>query len=162
MFTHGRSKSVHVLDGSGFSSRGSQGQISYLGSFSDPIKAAMRYDREAAKLQGAAAVLNFPPGTMLTPILTVVQTQPPVLPDGIACGQKGAATDGSPPAGNTSYNLEAAPGIPRTKKSGHRVRPAFRWWGVRHDWDGACARLCFQVATIFVCPDHKLSKHFHW
>jgi hypothetical protein len=39
-----------------------QGKDCYLGTFADPVSAAIRYNQEATKLHGEDPVLNVPPG----------------------------------------------------------------------------------------------------
>jgi hypothetical protein len=137
-----------------------QGHACYLGSFSDPISAARRYDKEATKLRGAAAVLNFPPGPKFTPARIVVQSQPRVLPGGRACGRKRATITKPLPAGNTSSNLAAVPEVLRTKEAGHRVSFDFLWWEVRHGLNRTSATPCSHVGTVNVSPDDELLRPF--
>jgi hypothetical protein len=75
-----------------------QGNYRYIGTFSDPITAAIRYDEEAIKGYGADALLNFPPGCNPNTTSTCVDAQSPVLPGGGACGPEGTAANDSVPA----------------------------------------------------------------
>lgn len=79
---------VHVL----------QGKQYHLGTFPDPVTAAICYDREARRVHGTAAVLNFPPGCKPGPTPTG-RGQSPVLQAASRPGQEGAATNASPPVG---------------------------------------------------------------
>jgi hypothetical protein len=58
-----------------------QGKACYLGSFADPVSAAIQYDRVAAKARGPKAVLNFPPGCKPSPVPVGPHNRSPVLPD---------------------------------------------------------------------------------
>jgi hypothetical protein len=83
-----------------------QGKQRYLGSFADPVTAAICYDREATRAHGAAAVLNFPPGCKSYTTSAGTVGQPAVL---LGNGQVGeeepsALPPGSPPAGNADGN----------------------------------------------------------
>ncbi len=92
-----------------------QGTQCHLGSFGDPVSAAMCYDREAARAHGAAAVLNFPSsaGTVGQPLL---------LPGNGESGEEepSAFPAGSPPAGNADGNPVPyrGPSVRRFKSSG--------------------------------------------
>ncbi len=81
-----------------------QGKTIHLGTFADPISAAIRYDREATKLQGANAVLNFPTGCTQSQNYTDDAGQAHVVPVSGETGQKVPSTKGSLPADNAGAN----------------------------------------------------------
>jgi hypothetical protein len=72
-----------------------QGKYWNVGSFGDPVSAAMCYDREAARAHGAAAILNFPTSAGMV-------GQPPLLPGNGEFSEEepSALAAGSSPAGN--------------------------------------------------------------
>jgi hypothetical protein len=88
-----------------------QGKQWNLGTFADPVSAAICYDREATKAYGAAAVLNLPPGCNSRPMSAGTVGQPPLLPGDGDFREKeplalppGSLPPGSPPAGRADGN----------------------------------------------------------
>ncbi len=76
-----------------------QGEIRHLGSFMDAQSAAIGYDKEAIRLYGPEAILNFPSGYGRKRFLTSMQNHPHMVPVGERSGQEQAATNESFPAG---------------------------------------------------------------
>jgi hypothetical protein len=70
----------------------------------------MCYDREASRLQGPRAVLNFPPGCNPSLTSASVDAHFPVVPADEGNGQDWPATNGSLPAGNADGNAVVVPG----------------------------------------------------
>jgi hypothetical protein len=77
---------------------GLQGVKHHLGTFTDPLEAAKCYDKAALKARGAAAVLNFPHGSITGPSLPGARRRP-LVPAGEGQGKAGPATKKLRPAG---------------------------------------------------------------
>jgi hypothetical protein len=74
------------------------GKRFFLGPFSDPVSAAKRYDREAARAFGPRAHLNFPAEGNTSPSAGK-ESQPPVLSACEVSAQEQRPTPASLPAG---------------------------------------------------------------
>jgi hypothetical protein len=94
---------------------GVQGKSCTLGSFTNPIDAAKCYDKEAARIPGARAILNFTPGC-----------SPPssLLQGGRACGQKVPEANSLLPPGTAGGGPAAVPGVPTTERNAPDVSSA--------------------------------------
>jgi hypothetical protein len=77
-----------------------QGKRWNLGTFPDAITAALCYDREATRVHGANARLNFPPGCSPGPTTTAAHSQSPMLPAVGGPGRTGPEPNTSLPVGN--------------------------------------------------------------
>jgi hypothetical protein len=82
-----------------------QGKKVHLGTFTDPISAAKRYDREAEKVHGANALLNFPPGCNTSLTTTGAAGQASVQPGSGERANEGPETNKPLTAGNPGENL---------------------------------------------------------
>ncbi len=110
--------------------RDTQGKERHLGSFMDPVLAAIRYDAEATKVHGAGAILNFPSGSQPSLTSSGAVCKSPLVPAG-GCGQeqptstgpltdgKGQATPG--PVGETSSAKERRAVVKRTVRVSRQV-----------------------------------------
>jgi hypothetical protein len=101
---------------------GLQGKYHHLGMFRDPVEAAKCYDREAIKLQGPRALLNFPPHA--TPTEPYKHSQPLEVTsiEGRGKGKpapnvllragnaEGSATKGLLPGGDAETHTAPVPG----------------------------------------------------
>jgi hypothetical protein len=83
-----------------------QGKQWGLGRFADPVSAAICYDREATRAFGAAAILNFPPGSNSRLSSALAAGQPAVVPGNGESGEEApsALPPGLPLAGNGDGN----------------------------------------------------------
>jgi hypothetical protein len=83
---------------------GVQGKHHHLGTFLDPVSAAICYDREATKKLGPNADLNFPLHRICSPTSTGAAGQPAVVTNGGLRDEGGPAANGSLPAGSAGGN----------------------------------------------------------
>jgi hypothetical protein len=118
----------------------SQGKQFHLGTFPDPVSAAMYYDREATRVRGADALVNFPPGCSPGP---TTPATPPTLPAVEESGQTGPRPNDVLPPGNA----EASP-VPNIGPI-VSLTPAF--WGIFP------SRLPPPVSILYLHADFSLT-----
>jgi hypothetical protein len=99
----------------------SQGTHFFLGTFPDPVSAAMRFDKEAKRVHGRYALLNFPYGTPPLPTFKILQSQSALVPTGGGRGQAPPETEGVLPCGIPQGNPMPAGDTFRMPKDGSPV-----------------------------------------
>jgi hypothetical protein len=99
-----------------------QGTHFSLGTFPEALSAAMCYDKEARRVHGRYALLNFPSGTPPLPTtLTSTQSQSAVVPTGGVSGQALPETEGLLPPGIPQGNPMPAAETLRLPEDGSLV-----------------------------------------
>jgi hypothetical protein len=123
-----------------------QGKPCCLGRFSDPIEAALCYDREATNIHGARAVLNFPLGCKPSPTSPSQDSLSYRAPGGGGCSQQGITASQLLPAGSAERTLTPVGETLGCKADGLKVISTF--------WRSPCSSALQEESSSSLHPRH--------